>query len=58
MHHYIGQNGYNVNFNLDYVPMKAVQLRMARAAIGWGVRELGEKAGVCSQYRHPYRKRR
>jgi transcriptional regulator with XRE-family HTH domain len=26
--------------------MKAVQLRMARAAIGWGVRELAEKAGV------------
>jgi transcriptional regulator with XRE-family HTH domain len=28
--------------------MKAVQLRMARAAIGWGVRELGEKAGVAA----------
>jgi transcriptional regulator with XRE-family HTH domain len=26
--------------------MKAIQLRMARAAIGWGVRELAEKAGV------------
>jgi transcriptional regulator with XRE-family HTH domain len=26
--------------------MMAVQLRMARAAVGWGVRELGEKAGV------------
>lgn len=26
--------------------MKAVQLRMARAAAGWGVRELAEKAGV------------
>jgi transcriptional regulator with XRE-family HTH domain len=26
--------------------MKAVQLRMARAAMGWGVRELAEKAGV------------
>ena len=26
--------------------MKATQLRMARAAIGWGVRELAEKAGV------------
>jgi hypothetical protein len=25
---------------------KAIQLRMARAAIGWGVRELAEKAGV------------
>ena len=29
-----------------YKKMKAVQLRMARAAIGWGVRELAEKAGV------------
>ena len=26
--------------------MKAIQLRMARAAIGWGVRDLAEKAGV------------
>jgi transcriptional regulator with XRE-family HTH domain len=26
--------------------MKAIQLRMARAAIGWGVRVLAEKAGV------------
>ena len=26
--------------------MKAVQLKMARAAVGWGVRELAEKAGV------------
>jgi transcriptional regulator with XRE-family HTH domain len=26
--------------------MKAVQLRMARAAVSWGVRELAEKAGV------------
>ena len=26
--------------------MKAVQLRMARSAMGWGVRELAEKAGV------------
>ena len=30
--------------------MKAIQLRMARAAIGWGVRELAEKAGVTAQY--------
>jgi transcriptional regulator with XRE-family HTH domain len=37
---------YNVNSNLDPVQMKAVQLRMARAAVGWGVRELAEKAGV------------
>jgi len=26
--------------------MKAIQLRMARAAVGWGVRQLAEKAGV------------
>jgi transcriptional regulator with XRE-family HTH domain len=26
--------------------MKAVQLRMARAAVGWGVRELAREAGV------------
>jgi transcriptional regulator with XRE-family HTH domain len=26
--------------------MKAIQLRMARAAVGWGVRELAERAGV------------
>jgi transcriptional regulator with XRE-family HTH domain len=26
--------------------MKAVQLRMARAAVGWGVRDLAKKAGV------------
>ncbi len=26
--------------------MKAIQLRMARAALGWGVRELAERAGV------------
>lgn len=26
--------------------MKPIQLRMARAAAGWGVRELAEKAGV------------
>src|SRR5262245_23653259 len=37
---------YRVNFNLDTVLMKAIQLRMARAAIGWGVRELAKKAGV------------
>jgi len=28
--------------------MKAVQLRMARAAIRWGVRELAKKAGVAA----------
>ena len=26
--------------------MRATQLRMARAAVGWGVRELAAKAGV------------
>ncbi|MGA9892174.1 MAG: helix-turn-helix transcriptional regulator [Xanthobacteraceae bacterium] len=26
--------------------MKAIQIKMARAAVGWGVRELAEKAGV------------
>jgi transcriptional regulator with XRE-family HTH domain len=26
--------------------MKPIQLRMARAAVGWGVRELAEKAGI------------
>jgi transcriptional regulator with XRE-family HTH domain len=37
---------YSVNTNLDNVTMKSIQLRMARAAVGWGVRELAEKAGV------------
>jgi transcriptional regulator with XRE-family HTH domain len=26
--------------------MKAIQLRMARAAVGWGVRDLAKKAGI------------
>jgi transcriptional regulator with XRE-family HTH domain len=26
--------------------MRAIQIKMARAAVGWGVRELAEKAGV------------
>ena len=26
--------------------MRATQLRMARAAVGWGVRELAAKAGI------------
>jgi transcriptional regulator with XRE-family HTH domain len=26
--------------------MNAAQMRMARAALGWGVRELAEKAGI------------
>src|SRR5215472_17566570 len=42
----VGQNSYHVNAYLDYVQMKAVQLRMARAALRWGVRELAERAGV------------
>ena len=42
----IGRYGYNVNSNRYNVPMKAIQLRMARAAVGWGVRELAGKAGV------------
>jgi transcriptional regulator with XRE-family HTH domain len=32
--------------DLYTAPMKSTQLRMARAAVGWGVRELAEKAGV------------
>jgi len=35
-----------VNSYLYSVPMKPVQLKMARAAVGWGVRELAKKAGV------------
>jgi transcriptional regulator with XRE-family HTH domain len=37
---------YAVNPHLYGVPMKAVQLKMARAAVGWGVRELAKKAGI------------
>jgi transcriptional regulator with XRE-family HTH domain len=37
---------YHVNFYWYMVQMKAVQLRMARAAVGWGVRELADRAGV------------
>ncbi len=32
--------------NLDIVPMKPVQMKMARAAVGWGVRELAKEAGL------------
>jgi transcriptional regulator with XRE-family HTH domain len=40
-------NGVSVNTYLDNVPMiSSAQLRMARAAIRWGVRELAAKAGV------------
>jgi len=46
VHTKVEQNGYLVNFNLDIVLMKAVQLRMARAAVGWGVRDLAKQAGV------------
>ena len=42
----LGLKVYSVNTNLDSVTMKPIQLRMARAAVGWGVRELAEKAGV------------
>ena len=46
VHTSLEQNGYLVNFNLDIASMKAVQLRMARAAVGWGVRDLAKQAGV------------
>src|SRR5258707_9931433 len=39
-------NWYNVNSCLYNIPMNPIQLRMARAAVGWGVRELAEKAGI------------
>jgi transcriptional regulator with XRE-family HTH domain len=39
-------NLYNVSFYLCGVLMRAVQLRMARVALGLGVRELAAKAGV------------
>jgi transcriptional regulator with XRE-family HTH domain len=42
----LGRYRYNVNTRFDSVPMRAIQLRMARAAVGWGVRELAKKAGV------------
>ena len=35
-----------VNPHWYTVPMKPIQLKMARAAIGWGVRDLAKKAGV------------
>jgi transcriptional regulator with XRE-family HTH domain len=38
---------YKVNINLDNITMiSSTQLRMARAAIRWGVRELAAKAGL------------
>ena len=42
----LGDYRYIVNCYLDTEPMKAIQIKMARAAVGWGVRELAEKAGV------------
>jgi transcriptional regulator with XRE-family HTH domain len=39
-------NLYSVTFYLYGVLMRAVQLRMARVALGLGVRELAAKAGV------------
>ena len=39
-------NLYSVNFYLYGVLMRAVHLRMARIALGLGVRELAAKAGV------------
>jgi transcriptional regulator with XRE-family HTH domain len=44
--HWYTEIGTLFNINLDNVQMNAVQLRMARAALGWGVRDLGRKAGV------------
>lgn len=37
---------YFVNTHWDTVQMKSVQMKMARAALGWGVRDLAQKAGV------------
>ena len=42
----LGDDRGNVNSYLYIVQMKAIQIRMARAAVGWGVRELAEKAGI------------
>ena len=36
----------SVKVRLYKVQMTPVQMKMARAAVGWGVRELAEKAGV------------
>jgi transcriptional regulator with XRE-family HTH domain len=46
MYKFVGGEWYGVNFYFDQEQMKAVQLRMARAALRWGVRELAERAGV------------
>ncbi len=36
----------SVNINLDGVQMRAEQLRMARAALKWSVRDLAGKSGI------------
>jgi transcriptional regulator with XRE-family HTH domain len=36
----------SADLNLYRVPMTPTQLKMARAALGWGVRELAAKAGI------------
>jgi hypothetical protein len=53
----LGHKRYHLNLYLDAVPMKAVQVRMARAAVGWGVRELAKKSRRHCQHRHTHRKR-
>ena len=37
---------YAVNLSLDTVIIRPVQIRMARAALGWGVRDLANKTGL------------
>jgi transcriptional regulator with XRE-family HTH domain len=37
---------YNINISLDNEQMTPVQMKMARAALGWGVRELAKAAGI------------
>lgn len=44
----VRQNRYSVNFHVYVVQMNGLQLRMARAAVGWGVRELAKKADVAA----------
>lgn len=36
---------YNVN---GYYVITRLQIRMARAALGWGVRDLGKRAGIAA----------
>ena len=47
-HQLIAMKAHNVNSSLYTVPMTPVQMKMARAALGLGVRELAEKAGVAA----------